>query len=104
MIRVLIADDQALARAGLSVRLDSEPDLDVVGAASDGIEALALARELTPDVACLDIRMPGIDGIEVTRQLCGPGVTAPIPVLILTTFDIDDYVLALWRRGRRASC
>ena len=99
MIRVLIADDQALVRAGLAALLDAEPDLEVVGTAADGVEALALARELRPDVACLDIRMPGMDGIQVTRQLCGPGVAAPIPVLVLTTFDLDDYVFGALEAG-----
>lgn len=99
MIRVLIADDQALVRAGLSALLQAETDLEVVGAASDGVEALALARELQPDIACLDIRMPGMDGIEVARQLCGPGVEHPIPVLVLTTFDLDDYVFGALEAG-----
>lgn len=99
MIRVLIADDQALVRAGLTALLAAEEDLDVVGIASDGVQALALARQLTPDVACLDIRMPGMDGIEVTRQLCGPEVEHPIPVLVLTTFDLDDYVFGALEAG-----
>jgi DNA-binding NarL/FixJ family response regulator len=99
MIRVLIADDQALVRAGLTALLDAEPDLEVVGTAADGVEALAMARELTPDIACLDIRMPGMDGIEVTRRLCGPGVEAPIPVLVLTTFDLDDYIFGALEAG-----
>ena len=99
MIRVLIADDQALVRAGLAALLDAEPDLEVVGTAADGLEALTLARDLTPDIACLDIRMPGMDGIEVTRRLCGPGVAAPIPVLVLTTFDLDDYVFGALEAG-----
>lgn len=92
MIRVLVADDQPLVRAGLSALLQAEDDLDVVGVASDGAEALRLATELVPDVACLDIRMPGPDGIEVAARLCGPGAEPRVPVLILTTFDIDDYV------------
>ncbi|GAA1437809.1 response regulator transcription factor [Microlunatus lacustris] len=99
MIRVLIADDQALVRAGLAALLDAEPDLEVVGVAADGVEALALARDLRPDVACLDVRMPGLDGIEVTRQLCGPGVADPVPVLVLTTFDLDDYVFGALEAG-----
>lgn len=99
MIRVLIADDQALVRAGLAALLDAEPDLEVVGVASDGVEALALARDRRPDVACLDIRMPGLDGIEVTRRLCGPGVVDPVPVLVLTTFDLDDYVFGALEAG-----
>ena len=99
MIRVLLADDQALVRAGLSALLDAEPDLEVVATAADGVEALAKARELVPDVACLDIRMPGMDGIEVTRALCGPGVEQPVPVLVLTTFDLDDYVFGALEAG-----
>ncbi|GGA64206.1 DNA-binding response regulator [Pseudoclavibacter endophyticus] len=92
MIRVLIADDQHLVRAGLTALLNGEDDIDVVAAAADGNEAIRLARELRPDVACLDIRMPGRDGIEVADVLCGPDSELGIPVLILTTFDLDDYV------------
>jgi len=99
MIRALIADDQPLVRAGLATLLGSEPDIEVVGVASDGVEALAMARELRPDVACLDIRMPGHDGITVTRELCGPEVESPIPVLVLTTFDLDDYVFGALEAG-----
>jgi DNA-binding NarL/FixJ family response regulator len=99
MIRVLIADDQPLVRAGLSVLVNLEPDLEVVGEAADGNQALALARELRPDVACLDIRMPGLDGISVARALCGPDVADPIPVLVLTTFGLDDYVFGALEAG-----
>jgi DNA-binding NarL/FixJ family response regulator len=99
MIRVLIADDQPLVRAGLSVLVNLEPDLEVVGEAADGNQALALARELRPDVACLDIRMPGLDGIAVARALCGPDVADPIPVLVLTTFGLDDYVFGALEAG-----
>ncbi|MDN6179114.1 MAG: response regulator transcription factor [Micrococcaceae bacterium] len=99
MIRVLLADDQPLVRAGLSALLNMEADIDVVAVASDGVQALELAREMDPDVACLDIRMPGIDGISVTRELCGPGVLTPIPVLVLTTFDLDDYVFGALEAG-----
>lgn len=99
MIRVLIADDHALVRAGLAALLGSEPDIDVVGIASDGTEALALARELRPDVACLDIRMPGMNGIEVARILCGTDDGPPTPVLILTTFDLDDYIFGALEAG-----
>ena len=99
MIRVLIADDQPLVRAGLSALVNLEPDLEVVGKASNGLEALELARELRPDVACLDIRMPGLDGIAVARELCGPDVEDPIPVLVLTTFDLDDYVFGALEAG-----
>jgi len=99
MIRVLIADDQPLVRAGLTALVNLEPDLEVVGEAADGIQALAMARELRPDVACLDIRMPGQDGITVARELCGPDVDDPIPVLVLTTFDLDDYVFGALEAG-----
>jgi DNA-binding NarL/FixJ family response regulator len=99
MIRVLIADDQPLVRAGLSVLVNLQPDLEVIGEASDGIQALAMARELRPDVACLDIRMPGQDGISVARALCGPDVEDPIPVLVLTTFDLDNYVFGALEAG-----
>jgi DNA-binding NarL/FixJ family response regulator len=99
MIRVLIADDQPLVRAGLTALVNMEPDLDVVGEAFDGNQALAMARELRPDVACLDIRMPGKDGITVARALCGPDAVDPIPVLVLTTFDLDDYVFGALEAG-----
>lgn len=99
MIRVLIADDHALARAGLQALLASEPDLEVVATAADGIEAVERARALRPDVACLDVRMPGQDGISAARELCGPGATHPVPVLVLTTFDLDDYVFGALEAG-----
>ncbi|MGA9871895.1 MAG: response regulator transcription factor [Rhodococcus sp. (in: high G+C Gram-positive bacteria)] len=99
MIRVVLADDQPLVRAGLSSLLASEPDIEVVGIASDGAEAVRLVREFEPDVACLDVRMPGVDGIEATQLLCGPGVESPTPVLILTTFDLDDYVFGALEAG-----
>jgi DNA-binding NarL/FixJ family response regulator len=99
MIRVLVADDQPLVRAGLTALLGAEDDIDVVGVASDGAEALDLAVALTPDVACLDIRMPELDGIDVAARLCGPDADPRIPVLILTTFDIDDYVFRALEAG-----
>lgn len=99
MIRVLIADDQPLVRAGLSALVNLEADLEVVGEADNGIDALAMARELRPDVVCLDIRMPGQDGITVARALSGPDVEDPIPVLVLTTFDLDDYVFGALEAG-----
>lgn len=99
MIRIIVADDQPLVRAGLAALLGSEPDIEVVGVASDGDEAVALAHELRPDVACLDIRMPGRDGISATRELCGPDVVDPVPVLVLTTFDLDDYVFGALEAG-----
>jgi DNA-binding NarL/FixJ family response regulator len=99
MIRVVVADDQPLIRAGLTTLLNSETDIEVVAAAADGVEALEAVRTLHPDVACLDIRMPGLDGISVTRQITGPGVADPVPVLILTTFDIDDYLFGALEAG-----
>jgi DNA-binding NarL/FixJ family response regulator len=99
MIRVVIADDQALVRAGLAALLGAEPDIDVVGVAADGTQALALATDLRPDVACLDIRMPGMNGIEVARVLCAPDADPSIPVLMLTTFDLDDYVFGALEAG-----
>ena len=98
MIRLVIADDQAVVRAGLSVILGAEEDIEVVGEAADGAEAIARARELRPDVVCMDIRMPGTDGIEATRAI----VSVPdldVDVLILTTFDVDDDVLASLEAG-----
>jgi DNA-binding NarL/FixJ family response regulator len=99
MTRVLIADDQPLVRAGLTALLSAEPDLEVVGAATDGDEAVRLARELLPDVVCLDVRMPGRDGISVARELCGPEAEHPVPVLMLTTFDLDQYVFGALEAG-----
>ncbi|MGI5499117.1 response regulator [Lentzea sp. CA-135723] len=99
MIRVLIADDQPLVRAGLTALLNAEQDVEVVGVARDGAQALTLARELTPDVACLDIRMPGRSGIEVARELCAPHADPQVPVLVLTTFDLDDYVFGALEAG-----
>jgi DNA-binding NarL/FixJ family response regulator len=99
VIRVVVADDQPLVRAGLTSLLNSEPDIEVVASVADGVEALAAVREHRPDVACLDIRMPGMDGISVTRQVTGPGVADPVPVLILTTFDIDDYLFGALEAG-----
>ena len=98
MIRLVIADDQAVVRAGLSVILGAEEDIEVVGEAADGAEAIALARELRPDVVCMDIRMPGTDGIAATRAI----VSDPdldVDVLILTTFDLDEYAFAGLRAG-----
>jgi DNA-binding NarL/FixJ family response regulator len=99
MIRVLVADDQPLVRTGLVTLLGSEPDIEVVAAVGDGAQAVEAARRLRPDVACLDIRMPGTDGISATRQLCGPDVADPVPVLVLTTFDIDDYLFGALEAG-----
>ena len=97
MIRVLVVDDQALVRGGFRLILDSQPDLEVVGEAADGREALAMARELRPDVVLMDVRMPGMDGLEATRRLLSGG-EAP-RVLMLTTFDLDEYVYDALRAG-----
>ncbi|WP_330276828.1 response regulator transcription factor [Lentzea sp. NBC_00516] len=99
MIRVLIADDQPLVRAGLAALLAAEPGIEVAGVAADGAEALAMALDLVPDVACLDIRMPGRSGIEVARELCAPDADPQVPVLVLTTFDLDDYVFGALEAG-----
>ncbi|WP_024285561.1 response regulator transcription factor [Cellulomonas sp. KRMCY2] len=100
-IRVVIADDQSIIRAGLTTILDGQPDIDVVGQAADGREAVDLARRLRPDVCLLDIRMPNLDGIEATRLLAGPDVTDPIAVVVITTFDTDEYVYGALRAGAR---
>ncbi len=99
IVRVLIADDQALVRAGFKMILDAEDDLDVVGEAADGIEAVELARRLKPDVVLMDIRMPQLDGIEATRQVVALGTPEPIRVLMLTTFDLNEYVYEALRAG-----
>ena len=99
--RVLVADDQELVRTGLSMILDAQPDIEVVGQAVAGDEAVALARSLRPDVCLFDIRMPGLDGIEATRILSGPGVDDPMAVVVITTFDLDEYVFAALRAGAK---
>jgi DNA-binding NarL/FixJ family response regulator len=91
VIRIVVADDHQVVRTGFATLLDTQPDFDVVGTAVDGGEAVRICRELCPDVVLMDVRMPGTDGIEATRQLAGPGDTGP-RILILTTFDLDDYV------------
>ncbi|MEO6084366.1 MAG: response regulator transcription factor [Umezawaea sp.] len=91
-IRVLIADDQEMVRIGFRMILEHQPDIEVVADVPDGISAVTMARELRPDVCLVDIRMPGIDGLEVTRRLTGPGVPDPIKVVVVTTFDLDEYV------------
>jgi DNA-binding NarL/FixJ family response regulator len=98
-IRVLVADDQALVRGSFRVLVDTAPDLTSVGEAATGAEAVELARREQPDVVLMDIRMPGLDGIEATRQLTAAPETAAVRVLILTTFDLDEYVFAALRAG-----
>jgi DNA-binding NarL/FixJ family response regulator len=100
-IRVVVADDQEIVRTGLSIILNTQPGIEVVGAAPDGRQAVDLARRLRPDVCLLDIRMPGLDGIEATRLLAGPEVADPIAVVVITTFDLDEYVYAALRAGAR---
>ena len=100
-IRVLVADDQDIVRTGLTMILDAQPDIEVVGQAVDGREAVALALELRPDVCLFDIRMPEVDGIEATRRLAGPGVADPLAVVVITTFDLDQYVHGALKAGAR---
>ncbi|WP_369227783.1 response regulator [Streptomyces sp. R39] len=97
--KVLLADDQAMVRGGLRLILEDQPDITVVGEAADGAEAIALARRLRPDVCLVDIRMPLLDGIEVTRALAGPDVADPLRVVIVTTFDLDEYVYGALHAG-----
>ena len=100
-IRVLIADDQDLVRVGLQMILDNEDDIDVVGMASDGREAVEMARRLRPDVCLFDIRMPELDGIAATEILAGPDVDDPLAIVIITTFDLDEYVHGALKAGAR---
>ncbi|GLW29136.1 response regulator [Actinoplanes regularis] len=99
MIRVLVCDDQPLIRTGFATIIDAQPDLAVVGDCGDGHTAVALARELEPDVVVMDIRMPGLGGIEATAQLAGAGVPHPVKVLVVTTFNLDEYVYESLRAG-----
>jgi DNA-binding NarL/FixJ family response regulator len=100
VIRVLVVDDQALVRAGFRMILEAESDLDVVGEAGDGLEAIDAVRRLRPDVVLMDVRMPRLDGVEATGRIAAPGAPNPVPrVIILTTFDLDDYVYAALRNG-----
>ena len=100
-VTVLIADDQEIIRTGLRMILDAQPDIEVVGEAADGLEAVRRADELRPDVCLFDIRMPGIDGIEATRRLAGPDVTDPMAIVVITTFDLDEYVHGALKAGAR---
>ncbi|GAA1504527.1 response regulator transcription factor [Sphaerisporangium rubeum] len=100
-VRVLIADDQGIVRAGLTTILNGQPDIEVIGQAADGREAVTLARRLRPDVCLFDIRMPDLDGIEATRLLAGPGVADPIAVVVITTFDTDEYIYGALKAGAR---
>ncbi len=95
IIRVLVADDQAMVRKGFRLLLDDEPDMEVVGEAGDGEQAVRQVRALTPDVALMDIRMPGVNGLEATRRLAG----LPTRIIVLTTFDLDEYVYEALRAG-----
>jgi DNA-binding NarL/FixJ family response regulator len=98
-IRVLIVDDQALVRAGFRMILESERGIEIVGEASDGLQALEAVREHSPDVVLMDIRMPNLDGLEATRRLVGDGSSVGPRVLMLTTFDLDEYVYEALRAG-----
>jgi DNA-binding NarL/FixJ family response regulator len=96
-IRVLLVDDQALVRSGFRLILETREDIEVAGEAADGLEAIALERQLRPDVILMDVRMPTLDGVEATRRLAAAG--SPARVLILTTFDLDEYVYEALRAG-----
>jgi DNA-binding NarL/FixJ family response regulator len=100
-IRVLVADDQTIIRTGLRIMLNAQPGIEVVGEAADGREAVRLARELRPDVCLFDIRMPVLDGLGATRLVAGPGVADPLAVVVITTFDLDEYVYGALRAGAR---
>ena len=100
-LRVLVADDQEIVRTGLAMLLNTRPGIEVVGSAADGRTAVDLARRLRPDVCLFDIRMPVLDGIEATRLLSAPAAADPIPVVVITTFDLDEHVYAALRAGAR---
>lgn len=98
-IRVLLADDQELVRAGFRMILDDADDVEVVAEAADGTTAVRLARQLRPDVCLLDVHMPGMDGLEATRCLAGPDIADPLRVVVVTTFDLDEYVHTALQNG-----
>ncbi|MER5266514.1 response regulator transcription factor [Actinosynnema sp. NPDC002837] len=98
-IRVLVCDDQALIRTGFATIIDAQPDLEVVGECGDGQAAVDLAAHLRPDVVVMDVRMPVLDGIKATRLLAGAGVADPVKVLVVTTFNLDEYVYEALRAG-----
>jgi DNA-binding NarL/FixJ family response regulator len=97
--RVLVCDDQVLIRTGFATIIDAQPDLEVVGECGDGRAAVDLARRLRPDIVVMDVRMPVLDGIEATRLLAGAGVEEPVKVLVVTTFNLDEYVYEALRAG-----
>ena len=99
MIRVMLADDQALVRAGFRALLDAQDDIEVVAEATDGEEAVRLARTHKPDIVLMDIRMPGMDGLQATRAIAADGALEDVRVVILTTFDLDEYVFETLRIG-----
>jgi DNA-binding NarL/FixJ family response regulator len=98
-VRVLIADDQALVRAGFKMILEAEPEIEVIGEAEDGVEAVEMIKRLKPDVALMDIRMPRKNGLEATREIVNGGGDSPTRVLMLTTFDLNEYVYEALRAG-----
>ncbi|MFG2132160.1 response regulator [Streptomyces sp. NPDC048751] len=97
--RILLADDQESVRVGFRLILDSQPDMEVVGEATDGLQAVELAARLEPDVVLADIRMPRMDGLEVTRRLAGPEAVNPVRVVVVTTFGLDEYVHTALHNG-----